>query len=149
MDADPDFISSYDSLGKYEAGKSESKLTGTDPLSWNEKSWVVGVSLDGESKAYDWNELKKSGAIRDQLAGKHVVLLLHGDTQSFAVYQIPDSVQSLHWTGETLHLDSAAYSFTGKPENPNLPNLTRIKAYQEFWHSWRTFQPNSKIFPEK
>ena len=58
MGADSASLSKYDSLGRYEKGRSRSKLTGTDSLSWKEKSWVVGISQNGKSKAYDWNDLK-------------------------------------------------------------------------------------------
>lgn len=144
MAADPKFLSKYDSLGKYEKGTSESKLTGTDPFSWNEKSWVVGADLDTGPKAYDWNKLMESGSIRDREGNQEILLLLNRDTQSFVVFEIPQQIQSHHWTGDTLYLDSAAYSFTGKPYDPSQSSLKRIQAYQEFWHSWRTFQPDTK-----
>jgi hypothetical protein len=41
MQADESFIKSYDSSFKFESGASKSKLTGTDSLSWKDKSWVV------------------------------------------------------------------------------------------------------------
>jgi len=50
----------YDSLGRFELGKSISSLTRTDSLSWKDKSWVIGISVGSESKAYDWNLLKKT-----------------------------------------------------------------------------------------
>jgi Tfp pilus assembly protein FimT len=28
---------------------------GTDTASWHDKSWVVGISLNGRNKTYDWN----------------------------------------------------------------------------------------------
>ncbi|MCE7057913.1 DUF3179 domain-containing protein [Algoriphagus sp. AGSA1] len=146
MDGDQNFISKYDSLGKFEKGKSEGKLTGTDPFSWNEKSWVIGVDLQSGAKAYDWNELQNNRSIRDQIGDQDIVILLHEDTQSFAVYEIP-SFTGIHlWTGDTLYLDSDAYSFTGKSLDSSRTDLKRLKAYQEFWHSWRTFRPNTKRY---
>jgi hypothetical protein len=144
MAPDPNFIHKYDSLGKFEKGKSESKLTGTDPFSWNDKSWVVGVELDGSAKAYDWNRLKESKAIRDQVGGKDLIILMSKDSQSFVALQLPEGSESYRWTGDTLFLDSAAFLFTGKSLDPSSPDLKRVKAYQEFWHSWRTFRPDTK-----
>lgn len=146
MAEDPNFISEYDSLGKFEKGRSESKLTGTDPFSWNEKSWVIGVELDSVAKAYDWNTLKEKESIRDRVGEKDILLLLNKDTQSFAVYEIPPHTGTHLWTGDTLYLDSAAYSFTGKSLDPSQSDLKRLKAYQEFWHSWRTFRPNTEKY---
>src|SRR6185436_9654013 len=39
MQEDPAFVQSYDTTGKYEAGLSRNPLTGTDSLSWKNKSW--------------------------------------------------------------------------------------------------------------
>lgn len=141
MAADPYFLSKYDSLGKFEKGQSESKLTGTDPFSWNEKSWVVGVDLKEGAKAYDWNKLKETKSIRDQVGGQSLVILMSNDSQSFVALQLPEGTGSYKWTGDTLYLDSTAYLFTGKSLDPSSPDLIRVKAYQEFWHSWRTFRP--------
>jgi len=49
MQVDSAFIKSFDTTGKYEAGKSRKSLTGTDSLSWKDKSWVIGVKA-GASK---------------------------------------------------------------------------------------------------
>ncbi len=144
MDADPNFVSKYDSLGKYEKGTSESKLTGTDPFSWNEKSWVIGVDLESGAKAYDWNNLLQLESIRDQVGDQEILLLLNKDTQSFVVFELPMGTKRHLWTGDTLFLDSISYSFTGKSLNPGKSDLKRLKAYQEFWHSWRTFRPETE-----
>ncbi len=144
MEADPVFLSKYDSLGKYERGKSDRKLTGTDPYSWNEKSWVIGVELKDNEKAYDWNQLKETQSIRDQTSQQDVLLLLAKDTQSFVAFELPEQSGPYSWTGDTLYLDSSTYLFTGKSMDPNKPDLKRLKAYQEFWHSWKTFRPGTK-----
>ena len=54
---------------KYEKrkGKSKNSLTGTDSLSWKDKSWVIGVKVDNERKAYDWNKLKAERIIHDKI----------------------------------------------------------------------------------
>jgi hypothetical protein len=49
MQADPAFTSSYDTLFNYEKGLSRKRLTGTDSLSWQKKSWVIGVKFDGQT----------------------------------------------------------------------------------------------------
>src|SRR4029078_12892256 len=38
----------YSASFDYETGASRRALTGTDTISWNDKAWVVGVSLNGE-----------------------------------------------------------------------------------------------------
>ena len=48
MQADSAFIKSFDTTGNYESGKSKKALTGTDSLSWKDKSWVIGVKGGSE-----------------------------------------------------------------------------------------------------
>jgi hypothetical protein len=67
MQADPAFTDSYDTTLNYESGKSRKKLTGTDSLSWKDKSWVIGLKVGNERKAYDWNKLKETHLIADQI----------------------------------------------------------------------------------
>ena len=55
----------YSASFDYETGASRKALTGTDTISWNDKAWVVGVSLNGESKAYDWKQLRRERALND------------------------------------------------------------------------------------
>lgn len=55
MMPDTMFREEYDSLKGYDEG-----LKRRDTLSWQRKSWVVGVTLSNYSKAYDWTELEKS-----------------------------------------------------------------------------------------
>ncbi|MFM8781377.1 MAG: hypothetical protein ACKOFO_07920, partial [Gemmatimonadota bacterium] len=61
-------------------------FTGTDPRSWERKSWVVGVSLGGADRAYDWNALLAAGAINDTLAGLPIVLVVAADSASFFAF---------------------------------------------------------------
>jgi Protein of unknown function (DUF3179) len=137
----------YDSLGRFERGKSKGKLTRTDSLSWKDKSWVVGIQINEESKAYDWNELKVKRIINDKVGGKAVVLALSADNQSFAAFERP--VDSIHFSirNDTLYASGTPYSFSGHNVVQS-GRLKAIKAYQEFWHSWRTFHPDTKQYRE-
>ena len=53
MQADPSFVKQYDTSFRFESGKSKSKLTGTDSLSWKKKSWVIGIQPGKETKVYE------------------------------------------------------------------------------------------------
>jgi hypothetical protein len=147
MQEDLSSTKSYDSLGRFEKGKSKGKLTRTDSLSWNDKSWVVGIQLDNESKAYDWNDLKKKRIINDKIGDVPIVLVLSDDSQSFAVFQRPQERVIFSVRNDTLRTINSLYDFSGKlllTDSVAIPALLRINAYQEFWHSWKTFHPETK-----
>ena len=112
MQPDSAFSSRYPRTYAYESGESRSSLTGTDTIPWSEKAWVVGVKRNGASRAYDWQRLKRERVVNDTLGGQAIVIQM-----------APDSVGFLAFARDTAGV------------------LRPIQASQEFWHSWRTFQP--------
>jgi hypothetical protein len=127
----------------YETGRSRGTLTGTDTVSWREKSWVVGLTIDGESKAYDWNRLRHERVVNDILAGTPLVIAVASDSVSFFAFQRPDSATRFSLRGDSLVAPGHAYALTGRGGGGALKPLF---ASQEFWHSWRTFQPGTQAY---
>ena len=144
MQPDPAFIASYDTTLKYESGKSKSTLTGTDSLSWKDKSWVIGVKLGEEKKAYDWIDLKKQRIIHDKIGDIPVLLVLANDDKSFFAFERPAN-SSFTLNNDTLIFGSHRYRADGKGIDTAF-SLKPVPAYQEFWHSWRSFNPATKKY---
>ncbi|HEX3168731.1 MAG TPA: DUF3179 domain-containing (seleno)protein [Chitinophagaceae bacterium] len=142
MQADSAFISSYDTTMKYESGASRSKLTGTDSLSWKDKSWVIGVKAGKERKAYDWNQLKKDRLIQDKIGDTPVFLVLSKDDKSFFVFERPDESANFSMTNDIIFLNNKQFRIDGKGIDTTF-SLKQLPASQEFWHSWRTFNPGT------
>jgi len=148
MQADEPSKSAYDSLAKFERGKSEGDLTRTDSSSWQEKSWVVGIQIGQASKAYDWNRLKKDRVIHDEVDGKPIVVLLSDDGQSFAAFARPSAADVFSINHDTLQLGASRFDFSGRSLTNPSQQLKKIPAFQEFWHSWRTFHPKTSRYGE-
>lgn len=145
MQADPAFIKSYDSTIKFESGASKSKLTGTDSLSWKDKSWVIGVKVGKERKAYDWNHLKKERVIHDQIGNTSLLLVVSTDNKSFFAFERPDENSEFSLTHDTIIYNNKRFRIDGKSIDTSF-SLKSLPAYQEFWHSWRTFNPGTKNY---
>ena len=143
MQADTAFIASYDTTLKYESGKSKSTLTGTDSLSWKDKSWVVGVKHGSDRKAYDWNRLKQERVINDKLNDVSLAVVLASDNKSFFAFELPASATQLSMTNDTLVVNNRHFRIDGKGLDTTY-SLKQLQAYQEFWHSWKTFNPGTK-----
>jgi hypothetical protein len=155
MQGDLSFQEEYDSMQSYEKGRIKGKLTRRDTGSWKDKSWVVGVDLMNQSKAYDWNELKKRKIIHDNLGGVPIVVALASDGQSFVAFKrrnlqerwtIKNDRLMLSEQNSTQRPGSAlvTYDLHGKPDDTINKSLELISAYQEYWHSWQTFHPKTK-----
>lgn len=152
MEPDPNFVDSYARLAGFEEGTNKGRLTGRNPESWEDKSWVIGVLADGEARAFDWNELVQQRVIHDQVGTMPVVLTLAGDGASFYTFDTrvlaerpfqfqphPDE------PGRLIDQDGSLWTSSGLALDGPLAGtrLTAVPAYQEFWHSWRTFQPHT------
>lgn len=146
MQLDETSRENYDSLGRFEKGKSKGKLTRRDSLSWEDKSWIVGIQVGTESKAYDWNHLMSKRVINDKVGDKPVVLVLSDDDQSFAAFERPADSLLFSIRNDTLIMNGKRFTFSGRDLATLSVRLKTVKAYQEFWHSWRTFHPNTKKF---
>ena len=138
MQADSTLATNYSKNSDYETGKSRKSLTGTDTIPWHDKSWVVGITVDGQSKAYDWIRLRRERVINDIVGSKPMVLALASDTVSFFAFVRPSESTTFAVRHDSLVAGNTAYAFTGQSATGKLEPLY---ASQEFWHSWRTFQP--------
>lgn len=156
LQPDTNYRKRYDSLRGYDEGTIRGKLEQRDTLSWQFKSWVVGVSINGQARAYDWNGLVKTKATSDSLAGTPLLLTVepggrtfhvlnrtvNGQTLQFQLKKVmtEDQLEDLQ-THSTWKLDGTciAGALQGR-------SLQRVQSYQEFWHSWKTFHPNTSRF---
>ncbi len=142
MQEDPAFVKSYDTTLKYESGKSRSALTGTDSLSWKDKSWVIGIKAGNERRAYDWNKLLEQRIIQDMAGNTPVVVILAADDKSFFAFERPRENSTFTFSKDTLILNDRHFRLNGTGIDTSL-SLKSLPAYQEFWHSWRTFNPST------
>lgn len=143
MSADHHSINKYDTLARFEKGKSTGSLTKTDTTSWSDKAWVVGVVTDGNSKAYDWNLLKKNRIIHDSIGNTAIAVALASDGQSFGAFERAPG-QRFIVRNDSLVSPLGSYDFAGRSFSTD--TLKRVAAYQEFWHSWKQFHPNTLIY---
>lgn len=148
------FKKQYKGLDNYNKGTIEGSLEKRDSASWKFKSWVVGVVVDHQAKAYDWNDLVKKQLIEDSLAGTPLLIALEPDSASFHVWIRKVNAVVLHFekgnnpgtiTDKNTH---STWNMNGLCIEGALKGaqLVRSTAYQEFWHSWRQFHPGTSRF---
>lgn len=146
MQPDAHFQEEYDSMRTYERGRLTGRLTRRDTASWLKKSWIVGVEAGNLSKAYDWNLLQKERILYDQFDNRPIAVILSQDSFSFIVLERISSNQRFTLSGDTLKSDGNTYKFTGQSLDKSGNDLKRLRAYQEYWHSWQTFHPLTQVY---
>lgn len=130
---DPTYASSY-AGESFEKGNDTDPLTRTDTASWKDKSWVVGIEYKGHHKAYDWNQLKKERVIYDTIATQRIVLTIDSADVNFFAYIIPER--------KTLGIDTDTL-FILPQQRFGFGTMEPISSRQLFWHTWKTFYPNT------
>jgi Ca2+/Na+ antiporter len=151
LQPDSIFKDAYAELEKFDEGTTESSLERRDSLSWQEKSWVVGVEQGAISKAYDWNELLQQKVINDLVGETPVLVALQPDSISFHVWN-RDSLSFEVYGNELKDVQtSSKWNWQGKCVEGPLQGsqLKHVQSYQEFWHSWLTFHPNTSKYDLK
>ena len=154
MQPDSAFTGQYKGLEKYDEGKMEGHLESHDTLSWKDKSWVIGVSNGTHAKAYDWNDLIKRHVINDKIGDKAIAVVLENDTASFHVWNriVGNDTVQFEYDASTKMLtekkSNASWNLSGQCLSGKLAGakLNAVQAYQEYWHSWRTFHPQTEKF---
>jgi len=155
LQPDSNFKAKYDSLKGFDEGTIDGSLEHTDTASWKNKSWVVGVTINNVSKAYDWNELVKKKMIEDVVADTSLLITIADNRKTFYVLNRKLNNQALNF-----NIDSAHLLTDQQTHSQWLPNgsciegelkgskLQAIQSYQEFWHSWKEFHPQTMKYPE-
>lgn len=151
MQRDEDFIARYDSLARYDEGLETNNLERKDSLSWQDKSWVIGVQTNDHAKAYDWIETLEGGVVNDTVGSTPIVVVIEGDNASFHVWQRPDSLTFRYNPGGITDVNTqSSWNWQGKCVTGPLAGaqLEVQQAYQEYWHSWRTFRPHTTRYEQ-
>ncbi len=154
LQPDPVFADQYKDLQGFDDGTIQSGLEKRDSASWQFKSWVIGVQNNGHAKAYDWNELVKQRVINDTFQNTALVLVLENDNRSYHVWNRQVNDKLLHFTfdasSQTLKdtATNSQWTMNGECVEGILKGsrLSAIQAYQEFWHSWRSFHPGTRKY---
>src|SRR5450755_1981186 len=151
LQPDSNYKEDYADLENFDKGTIKGHLEKRDSASWKMKSWVIGVKINRHAKAYDWNDLLKNYLIQDMIGNQSILLVLEKDTSSFHVYsrlllgktlffmrnKIPDQLTDSN-TRSVWNLNGECISGSLKDSK-----LEPLASYQEFWHSWKQFHPNT------
>jgi hypothetical protein len=154
LQPDSNFNKQYGDLKGYDAGTIKGGLEHRDSLSWKSKSWIIGVNSKTKNRAYDWNHLVKQKMINDSLENMHLLVTLEPNNKTFYVLNRNMDGQTLQFVPgssndvmEDMQTHSS-WKLNGTCTSGTLQGkqLQRVQSYQEFWHSWKNFHPNTTTY---
>ncbi len=144
----------YDSLALTHLDRGDDERIEGDSASWEPKSWIIGVVVEGKSKAYDWLQLKKKRIICDDIGMIPIAIMLDDDTMSFHAFRrdaAGDTAAVFTWNERKKAFSDiktrSIWSGTGECLHGILKGarLIPLPCYQEYWDSWKKFHPETDI----
>jgi hypothetical protein len=125
-----------------------------DPL--EPRTVVVGVTLDGRSKAYPFPLLRKQSPVQDVVGGVPIVLVVGEDGKSIRVFDrrvdgVKLEILARADTQPRQLVDAetgSAWDFSGRAVAGPLAGreLTKVKALKEYWFDWKIYQPATAVY---
>ena len=156
LQPDQHYLSDYKDLANYDrlqAVDKDSTLKNKDSLM--RKSWMVGIIVNGQPKAYDWRRLFKKRIVNDQVNQTPLFVVIEKDSLTFHVFNSTVNGKALHFALGTTGLltdqeTASVWDWEGLATAGALKGsrLSKIQAYQEYWHSWKHFHPGTLFWKE-
>ncbi len=117
---------------------------------------VVGLTLQGRSKAYPLEALQRQSPVIDTLAGIPIVLVVGGDGRSVRAFRRDVEGRTLEFFappsgGEVALVDAetgSEWSFAGVAKKGPLMNtgLQKVPVLIDYWFDWTTYHPGTALY---
>ncbi|HEY9197364.1 MAG TPA: DUF3179 domain-containing (seleno)protein [Mucilaginibacter sp.] len=117
------------------------------------KSWIIGVIINGQARAYDWRRIWRKRLLNDEFNRQALLISIEKDSLSYHVWNTMLNGKALHFdldkndrltdqeTASVWNWDGLCIS--GVQKGRQLP---KVQAYQEYWHSWKHFHPATSFW---
>jgi hypothetical protein len=125
-----------------------------DPLA--PRTVVVGVTLNGRSKAYPFPLLRRQSPVLDVVGGVPILLVVGEDGQSIRVFDRRLDGVTLEILARTgarpgplVDAETGSeWDFAGRAVSGPLAGreLARVKSLKEYWFDWKTYQPGTALY---
>ncbi|MDO1445008.1 DUF3179 domain-containing (seleno)protein [Rhodocytophaga aerolata] len=145
LQPDTNYLLAYDDLKRYDRLQPIDKDSTLKSDTLIRKSWVVGITVDEQAKAYDWRELIEAKVVNDLVGKTPVVVTIEPDSLSFHVWNRNLEGNVLHFESDEKTLwdrqTNSTWNWQGECVSGLLTGkkLKSIQAHQEYWHSWQQF----------
>ena len=147
-------IENYDSNWETEVARMPVRVTAKLDETLEPRTLIVGLSLDGNSKAYPFTAIEKQSPILDMIGTTPVVVVLGEDGRSVRAFSRIVDGRKLEFlktpdTNELVDAETASgWDFTGTSIRGPLTGkqLTKIQVIKDYWFDWKTYHPKTQLY---
>jgi hypothetical protein len=130
--------------------------SGTIDKSLEPRTLVIGLTVNGVSKAYPLDALVKQSLILDDVGGLPIFLVVAEDKRSVRAYERTIDGRKLEFfvkpnTSSLTLVDAetgSEWDFTGKGTKGQLSGrqLKKIAILNDYWFDWMTYNPKTLVY---
>jgi hypothetical protein len=122
--------------------------------SLDQRTLVVGLTVNGESKAYPFSAIEKQSPILDILGGTDIVIFLGPDKRSVRAFERTVDGKKLEFLAkpdksELVDAETGStWDFSGTAVKGELTEkqLKRIQVLKDYWFDWHTYHPQTQLY---
>jgi hypothetical protein len=115
---------------------------------------IVGLTIDGESKAYPFSSIEKQSPILDTLGRTDIVILMAEDKTSVRAFDRNVDDRKLEFlvkpeSGQIVDAETGStWDFSGKAISGALAGkqLNRVQVLKDYWFDWKTYHPQTQLY---
>ena len=118
------------------------------------RTLVVGVTVNGKSKAYPFSAIEKQSPILDVVGGREIVVLLGEDRKSVRAFERKVDGRTLEFfvkpdSSEIVDAETVStWDFSGKAVAGELAGkqLEKVAAMKDYWFDWKNYNPETQLY---
>jgi len=119
------------------------------------RTLVIGVSINGVSKAYPFDALVKQSLILDDVGGVPIFIVLGEDKRSVRAFERSVDGRKLEFfrkpnisTFAMVDAGGSEWDFTGKATGGQLSGrqLKQVAILNDYWFDWMTYNPKTRVY---
>jgi hypothetical protein len=120
------------------------------------RTLVVGLTLNGSSKAYPFEALRKQSPVMDELGGIPICIVVGDDDRSVRAFERLVDGRKLELFLKPGHSSwilvdaetGSEWDFTGKAVSGPLTGrqLRKVAVLNDYWFDWKSYNPNTTIY---
>ena len=120
------------------------------------RTLVIGVTVNGKSKAYPFEVLVRQSPVLDEVGGTPILVVVATDKKSVRAFERSVDGRKLEFFSKT-DVDSwrlvdaetgSSWDFTGKAISGVLTGrqLKAVSVLNDYWFDWKAYNPNTTIY---
>ena len=118
------------------------------------RTLIVGITIDGKSKAYPFSAIEKQSPILDWVGGREIVIMLGADKKSVRAFERKIDGKKLEFfvkpdSSEIVDAETgSSWRFSGKAVSGELTGkqLAPVQVMKDYWFDWKNYNPETELY---